>query len=169
MLCLVCPALCSQSRWMSDVVQIIQLEGMIWQKELVSLEKTIPRRIRLPWTDRIRKQIQKNTSGYIILTEEGLIIDAYYSFRYKTIIVRRVELINNTVKTGWVLRVHLITCEKSRSGPNEGQNIEFFVDLYMPARMELEEADVIRRIILSKSNKYLVDSEFYDPSEVYQY
>jgi len=69
---------------MSNVLRTIRLDGRIWQYQVDSFQKT----------------------------EEGLIVDEFIAFRYEKVIGLRVDLINNVMQTGWILRVSLVTRDK---------------------------------------------------------
>jgi len=69
---------------MSNVLRTIRLDGRIWQYQVDSFQKT----------------------------EEGLIVDEFIAFRYEKVIGLRVDLINNVMQTGWILRVFLVTLDK---------------------------------------------------------
>ncbi len=70
--------------WMSSVLRTIRLDRRIWQYQVDSFQNT----------------------------EEGLIVDEFIAFRYEKIIMLRVDLINNVMQTGWILRVFLVTRDK---------------------------------------------------------
>jgi len=77
-----------------------------------------------------------------------------------------IDLINNIMETGWILRVFLVTCDKSESGPDKGRNTMFQVDLFVPPHIKVQDVTDIRQIILSNSHKYLIASKFYANSQV---
>ncbi len=151
---------------MNKILRTIQLNGILWQHQVDSLQTTVPRSMLGPCVANIHGRLRMRSNGYIILTEEGLIIDAFIAFRYEMVIVLRVDLINNNMQTGRILRVFLVTRSKSQSGSDKGKHISFQVDLYMPPTMQAEEVNDIRQIILSNSHKHLVASKFYSTSQV---
>jgi len=171
LLCIVCNPLCKNGLdWMKDVLKIIQLNGKAWQNQVDSIRSSVPHNeIYVPCKRNIYKDLKKNSSGYIVLARDGIIIDELFAIRYDLYVVLRVDLIDNTADTGFILRLCLVTrLNTLNEDVDKRKKITFYVYLFMAAHMEAQELNEIHQSILFNSHRCLMASGFYNNTGINQ-
>jgi hypothetical protein len=159
--CFLCHSLRSGLDWMNHVLQIIQLDGKIWQDQVDSIRNTVPtKEIKILCRGNIYGRLKMRPYGHIVLAEDGIIIDELFVIRYDVYIVLRVDLIDNTIQTGCILRLFLATRLNSEEGVDKGKQIVFELYLFMATHMHVEMLADIRESILSNSHRCLTASGF---------
>ena len=156
-----CDSLRNGFNWMNNISRTIQLDGVPWQSQLDSLQRTVPKNMIGCCDSNVYIRLMNRPNGYIVLTQEGLIVDEVIAFRYNRMIVLRVDLMNNFMQTEWILRVFLVAGRKSKYGENRYKRKIFHVDLFMPPYMQFQEVADIRQNILSNSHGHLVACKFH--------
>jgi hypothetical protein len=170
-LCVVCNPLCKNGLgWMNDVLQIIQLNGKTWQNQVDSIRSTVPHKeIYTPCQRNIYNHLKKHSDGYIVLARDGIIIDELFAIQYDLYVVLRVELIDNTADTGFILRLFLATrLNTSNEGIDTGKKVTFDVYLFMASHMKAQELNEIHQSILFNSHRCLKASGFYNNTGINQ-
>jgi hypothetical protein len=165
--CFLCHALRNGLDWMNHVLQIIQLDGKTWQDQVDSIRNTVPsKEIKVLCQGNIYGRLKMRPYGHIVLAEDGIIIDELFVVRYDVYIVVRVELIDNTIQTGCILRLFLATRLNSEKGVDKGIQIVFELYLFMPTHMQVQMLADIRQSILSNSHRCLTASGFYKNARI---
>ncbi len=160
-LCSLCLSLRNGLDWMNHVLQIIQLDGKIWQDQVDSIRNTVPtKEISFPCQGNIYGRLKMRPYGHIVLAEDGIIIDELFVIRYDVYIVRGVDLIDNTIQTGCILRLFLARRLTSEKGVDKGKQIVFYLYLFMATHMQVQMLADIRESILSNSHRCLTASGF---------
>jgi hypothetical protein len=151
--------------WINNALQIVQLDGKTWQYQIDSLHETVPKSLisSCDWSIYCRFKVRPN--GHLILTKEGLVIDEMIAFRYDKFIIIGVDLINNAMQTRWIIRVGFVTYEIAESQLDKDGYTKFYVDLFMPSYIQIQDVVDIRETILSNSLKYLLVSQYYANSQ----
>ncbi|UJR11329.1 hypothetical protein I4U23_015510 [Adineta vaga] len=143
--------------WIHNFETIIQLDNEIWQQQVDSIKKTVPPKMaRKHCLTANFGRVRKRQYGHIVLAKEGIAVDELTIIKYNAYVIRRIELINNTVQTGFILRLFLVQRtvmydEKSLSN----DEITFELYLFMPIGIPIEQVIYLRENILANSYKCL--------------
>ncbi|CAF1170999.1 unnamed protein product [Adineta steineri] len=154
---------------MKDVQQIIQIDGEIWQNQINSIGNTVPpNAMHLDCVGNIHDRLRMRPHGYIVLAEDGIMIDELFAISYDVYVIHRVDLMYNTSHIGHILRLTLATRLSLEKELDKGTQILFEVYLFMPLHMQTQELANIRQNILANSHKHLTASGFYENSVINQ-
>jgi hypothetical protein len=107
--------------------------------------------------------------GYIVVAEDGIIIDELFLIPYDVDVVHRVDLIDNINQTGYILRLTLITRLSLEKELGKGTQIVFQVYLFMAPHMQRDMIANIRESILTNSHRCLAASGFFRNSVLNQH
>ncbi len=150
--------------WVNNVLQIIPLDGTLWQRQVNLIQATVPRNMYGPCVPHRHDRNRMRPDGCIIVTDVGIIIDELIGFQYDISLPIQVDLVYNIIQTGWIIRLFLARSSNFKNAFKKGKYKILQVDLLMPPSMQVDQVNAIREMILSSSHKYVVESEFYGAS-----
>jgi hypothetical protein len=150
--------------WVNNVLQIIPLDGALWQHQVDLIQAIAPRDMYCPCVPHRHDRHRMRPDGCIVVADVGIIIDELIGFQYDLTLVIQVDLVYNIIQTGWIIRVFLARSSNFKNAFKKGKYNIVQVDLLMPPSMQVDQVNAIREMILSSSHKYVVESEFYGAS-----
>ncbi|CAF1146212.1 unnamed protein product [Adineta ricciae] len=150
--------------WMKRVQYCVKLDGELWQKQIDSLQNTLPtKNKRISCRKNDYDQYKTKTTGYVVFTEKGIIVDEILCFQYDSFVIYAADLIEHTRETG--LCVRLIMRTESAIPLDEinsvkRKNREFEVNLLMAKHHSTKELVDLPESILANSEKCLLEKTF---------
>ncbi|CAF0892496.1 unnamed protein product [Adineta ricciae] len=150
--------------WMKRAQYCVKLDGELWQKQIDSLQNTLPtKNKRISCRKNDYDQYKAKTTGYIVFTEKGIIVDEILCFQYDSLVIYTADLVEHTKETGLCVRLIMRTesaIPLDAINSTKRKKREFEVNLLMGKHHQTKELVDLRESILANSEKCLLENTF---------